>query len=415
MLTSRKGAQYTKSSNSKRSLKSKSRSFGVQFAVLSGNNPLTHPPNPLSPFLPRFPCPFPLPFPTNALIMTTQISKIARHFKVWFQDNQSRVCRGCGEKTNQYELLATSNFKEWFHDQCFHPPEFIRLDKSNSNVKVKMKDNLFRAKNRMEAHNAKVRLGGLQVFNMKAFHQKFEFAGKPVRTEKALKVAFQFLKSYEVAGKVALVCRQWYTLSWNDKLWKRLLDKLPPIASAAPSQLPPKLRYISISKFLCFQCDKFLREEDVGLICPFYKRALCILCRNLDRLKLVSVAEFCRIHKLKASFGKSQFSMDGVKLNNEPYGYLHFLMEKLLRLRVTHREMVIQKLVSQHNASQALVKEIRTLPLEKEPDDIEVVTSKYGPLFTYILELQSPGLLTRALQCLQGAIKCRQKGKDKGG
>jgi hypothetical protein len=70
---------------------------------------------------------------------------------------------------------------------------------------------------------------------------------------------------------------------------------------------------------------------------------------------------------------------------------------------------VLQKLVSQHSATPVLVKEIRELPLDKEPDDIEVVTSKYGPLFTYILELQAPGGLAKALQCLQGAMKCRLK------
>lgn len=343
--------------------------------------------------------------------MTTQTAKIARHFKVWFQDNQCRVCRGCGEKTNQYELLATTNFKEWFHDGCFHPPEFMRIDKTNSNVKVKMKENLFKAKNRMEAHNAKVRLGALQVFNMKAYAQRYDFPVADQRADTVFQHVFAYLKSYELAGKVALVCRLWYAVSWQDKHWKAMIDKLPAIASAATSQLPVKQRYISISKFLCFRCDKFLREEEVGLICPFYKRALCAVCRNADALKLVSIAEFCRINKLKASFGKTQFRMAGVTLNGEDYGYLESLKGKLMRLRVAQREYVIHKLTTQHNATPALVKEIRALPLDKEPDDIEVLTSKYGPLLTYILELQSPSLLTRALQCLQGAIKCRQKSR----
>lgn len=340
--------------------------------------------------------------------MASQTAKAARHFKVWFQDNQARVCRGCGEKTTIYELLATSNFKEWYHIGCFRAPQFIRLDKTNSNVRVKGKENLFKAKNRMEAHNARVRLGVLQVFNMKAYARKCEFAVGDGEA-KLLGKVFRFLRGEELAAKVALVCRTWYSVSWQDKFWLRLIAKLPPIAASAPSELPAKQRFISISKFLCFRCDRFLREDEVGIICPFYKRALCVKCRNSEGAKLISVAEFCRIHKLKASFGKVNLKMEGIALNGNDFGYISTLREKLLRLRVAHREAVLSKLVTQHNASAALVKELRALPLDKEPDDIEVVTSKYGPLFTYILELQAPGGLAKALQCLQGAMKCRSK------
>jgi hypothetical protein len=341
--------------------------------------------------------------------MISRTAKAARHFKVWFQDNQARVCRGCGEKTNIYELLGTSNFKEWYHIGCFRAPQFIRLDKSNSSVRVKGKENLFKAKNRMEAHNAKVRLGGLQVFNMKLYAKKCEFEVGNDWEMKMLGKVFSFLKGEELASKVALVCRKWYTIRWMDKFWLKLIAKLPPIAASVPSELPAKQRFISISKFLCFRCYRFLREDEVGIICPFYKRALCVKCRNSDGSKLISIAEFCRIHKLKASFGKANLRMEGITLNGDDYGYVGALTEKLLKLRMAHREAVLQKLVSQHSATPVLVKEIRELPLDKEPDDIEVVTSKYGPLFTYILELQAPGGLAKALQCLQGAMKCRLK------
>lgn len=341
--------------------------------------------------------------------MTTQTAKVARHFKVWFQDGQTRVCRGCSEKTTSYELIVTSNFKDWYHDYCFAAPEFIRLDKTNSNVRVKVKANLVKANNRMEDHNAKSRLGGLQVFNMKEYAKRCDFELSSDKEKKILGKIFVFLRGEELAGKVSLVCRKWYSISWLDKFWLKLIAKLPPIATCAPSELPAKQRFISISKFLCLRCSKFLREDEVGIVCPFYKRALCVPCRNFEAWRLISIPDFCRINKLKPSFGKTHFRMEGISMNKVDFGYLGALNEKLYKLRAAHRDAMIQKLQSQYKASAALVKEIRALSLNKDPDDIEVMTSKYGPLFSYILELQSPGALTKALQCVQGAVKCRQK------
>ena len=236
--------------------------------------------------------------------------------------------------------VTSKKFSSAVHLKCFEPLFRTIIKAEDINSLLLSKENTKRVRNWLKFWNSRLILSVPALLSEFKIAPFFNFKTTELtKYNLPLIVSLTFLDIKEILLNFALVSKYFYSLTFNNYLWKELcfIWYKPDDVSKLIETLYRNYRnnseewkwkeilYLMI-KHACFECRALDFEK--MRICPILKRTLCEECRKKDKFRLISINEIRRDYGGYLTHFMDNFSLRFGWNKNEEKVFYKYYVEK---------------------------------------------------------------------------------------